>query len=100
LRRYGCTRVQIGVQHTDDEVLKQINRGHERQHAVDAVKLLKTCAFKVDIHIMPDLPGSNVEKDQAMFDDILHGEDLQADHWKIYPCEVTPFTKIEKWYQE
>lgn len=35
-----------------------------------------------------------------MFDDILHGEDLQADHWKIYPCEVTPFTKIEQWYNE
>ena len=27
LRRYGCTRVQIGVQHTDDEVLNYINRG-------------------------------------------------------------------------
>jgi histone acetyltransferase (RNA polymerase elongator complex component) len=25
---------------------------------------------------------------------------LQADHWKIYPCEVTPFSKIEKWYEE
>merc|ERR1719350_2378161 len=35
-----------------------------------------------------------------MFQDVLHTEDLQADHWKIYPCEVTPFTKIEKWYQE
>lgn len=98
LRRYGCTRVQIGVQHTNDEVLKQVNRGHERKHAVAAVQLLKTCAFKVDIHIMPDLPGSDPACDQAMFDDILHGEDLQADHWKIYPCEVTPFTQIEKWY--
>jgi len=35
-----------------------------------------------------------------MFDDVLHGDELQADHWKIYPCEVTPFTKIEKWFQE
>jgi hypothetical protein len=27
LRRYGCTRLQLGVQHTDDGVLKKINRG-------------------------------------------------------------------------
>jgi len=100
LRRFGCTRVQIGVQHTDDEILKGINRGHERKHAVQAVKLLKENCFKVDIHLMPDLPGSDPAKDWAMFEDVLFGEDLQADHWKIYPCEVTPFTKIERWFQE
>lgn len=100
LRRLGCTRVQIGVQHTDDKVLARVNRGHNRQAAVDAVRILKTCGFKVDIHIMPDLPGSDPELDQIMFDDILHGTELQADHWKIYPCEVTPFTKIEQWYKD
>ena len=30
LRRYGCTRVQIGVQHTRDDVLQFVNRGHDR----------------------------------------------------------------------
>jgi len=100
LRRYGCTRVQIGVQHTDDQVLEYINRGHDREAAVKAVRHLKVCGFKVDMHLMPDLPSSNPEKDWAMFQDVLHGPDLQADHWKIYPCEVTPFTKIEEWYKD
>eukprot|EP00913_Durusdinium_trenchii_P012380 g11621.t1 len=105
LRRYGCTRVQIGVQHTDDEILKYINRGHDRAAAVKATRLLKMCGFKVDIHLMPDLPNSDTEKlgqvkDWAMFQDVLHGDELQADHWKIYPCEVTPFTRIETWYKE
>ena len=27
LRNYGCTRMQIGIQHTDNEILKKINRG-------------------------------------------------------------------------
>eukprot|EP00747_Dinoflagellata_sp_TGD_P210562 gnl/TRDRNA2_/TRDRNA2_83824_c0_seq2.p1 gnl/TRDRNA2_/TRDRNA2_83824_c0~~gnl/TRDRNA2_/TRDRNA2_83824_c0_seq2.p1 ORF type:complete len:778 (+),score=131.95 gnl/TRDRNA2_/TRDRNA2_83824_c0_seq2:60-2336(+) len=100
LRRLGCTRVQLGVQHTDTEVLQRVNRGHERCHAASAIRLLKVCGFKVDIHIMPDLPGSDPEKDWIMFQDILHGDELQADHWKIYPCEITPFTKIEQWYKE
>eukprot|EP00928_Gymnodinium_smaydae_P004963 TRINITY_DN11702_c0_g2_i4.p1 TRINITY_DN11702_c0_g2~~TRINITY_DN11702_c0_g2_i4.p1 ORF type:complete len:793 (+),score=144.60 TRINITY_DN11702_c0_g2_i4:253-2379(+) len=99
LRHFGCTRVQIGVQHTDDAVLKYINRGHNRRSATKAVQLLKNCGFKVDIHLMPDLPSSDPEKDWVMFKDVLHGEELQADHWKIYPCEVTPFTKIEEWYE-
>jgi len=67
---------------------------------VKATRLLKVCGFKVDIHLMPDLPSSDPEKDWAMFQDVLHTEDLQADHWKIYPCEVTPFTKIEEWHRE
>ena len=100
LRWLGCTRVQLGVQHTDEEVLKIINRGHGVNEAVNAVKILKESGFKVDIHLMPDLPGSTKEKDMEMFDYVLHTPHLQADHWKIYPCEVTPFSQIEKWHAE
>lgn len=100
LRRLGCTRVQIGVQHTDNQVLNHINRGHDRAAAVRAVRLLKISGFKVDIHLMPDLPSSDPEKDWKMFQEVLHGDDLQADHWKVYPCEVTPFSRIEQWYKE
>ncbi|CAI5737270.1 unnamed protein product [Peronospora destructor] len=49
---------------------------------------------------MPNLPGSDSEKDRAMFDYVLHSPDLQADQWKIYPCEITPWTVIKKWYDE
>ncbi|KAF4669789.1 hypothetical protein FOZ61_002995 [Perkinsus olseni] len=100
LRTLGCTRVQIGVQHTDNQILKTINRGHTVEDSMKAVKLLKESCFKVDIHLMPDLPTSNPEKDREMFKFVLETPYLQADHWKIYPCEVTPFSMIEKWYSE
>jgi ELP3 family radical SAM enzyme/protein acetyltransferase len=100
LRSLGCTRVQIGVQHTDDEILRKINRGCTTADAVRAVKLLKQHCFKVDIHLMPDLPFSSVEADIDMFDFVLDTEHLQADHWKIYPCEVTPFSAIEDWHAQ
>jgi len=100
LRHLGCTRVQIGVQHTDDEILKKINRGHGLAESVKAVALLKQHCFKVDIHLMPDLPGSSYQKDVEMFDFVLDTPHLQADHWKIYPCEVTPFSAIEDWYAQ
>ncbi|ESL11703.1 histone acethyltransferase-like protein [Trypanosoma rangeli SC58] len=100
LRRFGCTRVQLGVQHTDDAVLLAVNRQSTREQAVRAIKLLKDSCFKVDIHLMPDLPGSTPAGDKAMFDDVLYSPDLQADQWKIYPCQTTPFTVIEQWFKE
>jgi len=99
-RRYGCTRVQLGVQHTDDRILRRVNRGHGRAHAARAVRLLKDSGFKVDIHLMPLLPGASPAADLAMFRDVLLSPDLQVDQWKIYPCEITPWTVIKKWYDE
>jgi ELP3 family radical SAM enzyme/protein acetyltransferase len=91
-RRYGVTRVQLGVQHTDDSILRAINRGCLHKHSMRAMKMLRDNCFKVDIHLMPNLPTSTVEKDIAMFDKVL--DEMHPDQVKIYPCETTPFTKI------
>ena len=96
-RRWGVTRVQIGVQHTDDDVLRAVNRGCSHKHTVAAMKLLRDNCFKVDIHIMPNLPGSTPVKDIGMMDVVLN--DLHPDQVKVYPCETTPFTKILEDYK-
>ena len=99
-RRFGCTRVQLGLQHTDNGILKLINRGATTEDSIRAIKLLRDTGYKMDIHLMPNLPGSTPEMDLAMFDYILSSPDLQADQWKIYPCEVLPWTVLKKWYDE
>lgn len=98
-RRFGVTRVQLGVQHTDDEILKYVNRGCYLKDTVKAIKLLKENCFKVDIHLMPDLPGSDVWRDKTMLEKVLNDENLQADQWKLYPCSVLDWTKIKIWYE-
>jgi histone acetyltransferase (RNA polymerase elongator complex component) len=123
LRSYGCTRVQMGVQHLHDDVLKGINRQCTTERFKKGLKILKDCCFKVDIHIMPNLPFSSPEKDRQMLltqflgqtrekevttthegnvyeQYYLNDEDVQADQWKIYPCETVPYTEIERWYRE
>ena len=100
LRKYNCTIVQLGVQHTNNEVLKKIQRGHNIEHAYNAIKLLKNNCFKVDIHLMPNLPGSSYEKDVEMLNNALYNEKLEADQYKIYPCAVVPWTKIKQWFDE
>lgn len=97
-RKFGVTRVQIGVQHTDNDILRYINRGCTIEDVKAAIRLLKDNCFKVDIHLMPDLPSSNPDKDLEMFETVLNDPMLQADQWKVYPCAVVPWTKIALWH--
>jgi histone acetyltransferase (RNA polymerase elongator complex component) len=97
-RRFGVTRVQIGIQHTNDEILKYNNRGCYLADTISAIYLLKRNCFKITAHLMPDLPSSNPDEDYRMMMEVLTNPDLQIDQLKIYPCEVIPWTRIEKWY--
>ena len=57
---------------------------------------MKDGCFKIDAHFMPDLPGSSLQQDKDMFDEILDNHELQVDQWKIYPTSITEHTKIKK----
>jgi ELP3 family radical SAM enzyme/protein acetyltransferase len=65
---------------------------------MEAIKFLKDNGFKVDIHLMLDLPSSTPQKDIDMLTEVLSNPDYEADQWKIYPTEVTPYSNINKWY--
>ena len=104
--RYGVTRVQIGVQHYDDDVLKKINRDCYTKDTIKAIRLLKQAGFKIVVHLMPDLPGSSPELDKWMFEVAIHNPDLQFDDVKIYPTAIcrshndkyVVTSKIAEWY--
>ncbi len=97
-RRYGVTRVELGVQHTDDRLLRTVNRGHGIKHSKRAIKLLKDYGFKIEIHIMTDLPGATPEGDMDCYRKVLRDDpDLIPDYMKDYPCLDVSFTTIKEW---
>tara|TARA_Y100000991_G_C21968567_1_gene348191 strand:+ start:343 stop:2262 length:1920 start_codon:yes stop_codon:yes gene_type:complete len=98
LRYLGVTRVQIGIQTTKNNILKKINRKCTSEMNKLGIRRLKEAGIKVDIHIMFDLPGSSEEIDLEVMKEIINDPDYQADQWKLYPTEVTKFTKIKEWY--
>lgn len=100
LRRFNCTRVQLGIQHIDNDILKLNNRGEKVETTIRAIKLLKDNCYKIDAHLMLNLYGSSPEKDRLMLNKILELEELQVDQLKIYPCAIVPFTKIKELYDE
>ncbi len=99
-RKLGCTRIQLGVQHTDNDVLHFNNRGHDVNTTTRAIRSSRDAGFKVDGHIMPDLPFTDVDKDYEMLQRVFCGYDLQLDYCKIYPCLDLPFTLARKWKEE
>ena len=99
LRRFNCTRVQLGVQHTDDSVLRKIKRGCLDRHTIRAIQTLKNFGFKVDIHIMPDLPGSSPQMDRQMMTKVLTDHRYSVDHHKWYPTATVPHSELLLWYQ-
>ena len=116
LRKFNVTRLQLGVQHIDDDILQKIERGCTTQDTIQSNYLWKQNGGKIDWHLMPDLPGSSVKKDINMFRKIfgynsikesshnhfiydLKYPELQPDQLKIYPCSVTDWTKIKEWYE-
>lgn len=99
-RELGCTKIQLGVQHLDNEILDYVKRGHHAEESARAIKLCKDAGLKVCVHMMPNLPGSTPEKDLKMFRKLWRSEDFRPDYLKVYPCSVTPFSELEKWWQK
>ena len=98
LRELGVTMVELGVQSIYDDVLKLNIRGHGAKETILATKLLKDAGFKVLYQMMPNLPGSNLKRDEEMFEELFKNPDFQPDLLKIYPCAILKTAPLYKWY--
>ncbi|MDD2758195.1 MAG: tRNA uridine(34) 5-carboxymethylaminomethyl modification radical SAM/GNAT enzyme Elp3 [Patescibacteria group bacterium] len=97
MRELGCTRVELGVQTTDDKILKLIKRGHGTAETIRATALLKNYGFKVDYHLMPQLPGATPAKDAKMLAEIFSNSAYRPDMIKIYPCTAVKNSPLYRW---
>ncbi len=99
MREQGCTRIELGVQHTDEKILALVKRGHTVEQVKSAMELAKNFGFKVDFHLMPQLPGATPEKDLAMLNEIFENPAFRPDMIKIYPCSVVKGSELYQWFQ-
>ena len=98
LRKLGVTKVQIGVQSLDDEVLSLNKRGHDVEAVRQALGLLRTAGFKLHLHWMPNLYGATPAKDRADFLRFFSDPAIRPDEMKIYPCSLIAETELyERW---
>ena len=95
----GVTKVELGVQHTDDAILTFNRRGCTVADTVAANTLLRDAGLKVGFHMMPNLPSSTIAADREMFEIIFSDPRFKPDFLKIYPTLVTPGSEIEELWQ-
>lgn len=95
---YGCTRLEIGLQSTYEDVARDTNRGHTVAAVAECFELAKDAGFKVVAHMMPDLPNVGWERDIESFTEFFENPAFRADGLKIYPTLVIRGTGLyELW---
>lgn len=95
---YGTTRVEIGVQTVFDNIFDLVKRGHTSADSIEAIRIAKDAGLKINAHIMPNLPGSNVDKDLELFKKLFSNQEYRPDMLKIYPTVVLKGTELYNWW--
>ncbi len=90
----GGTLVEVGVQTIHEDILARLERGHTVKDTVEATRILRDSGLKVGYHIMPGLPGSDLDRDLEVFKEIFENPDFKPDYLKIYPTLVIKGTKL------
>ena len=102
LRILGVTKIQLGIQSLNPDILIANHRGHTISQALDAVKLLRADGFKIVLHWMPNLLNATPESDQEDFKHFWQNSEegwgFCPDELKIYPTQLLENTGLcDKW---
>jgi oxygen-independent coproporphyrinogen-3 oxidase len=82
LRKLGVTRISLGVQSWDDQLLKVLGREHSAHQAEQSFHLLRAAGFSnINIDLMFGLPGQTIEQWKATLEKTIA---LQPDHISAY----------------
>jgi elongator complex protein 3 len=94
MRRLGATKVQIGIQSLDDELLRANRRGHDVAATRRAMALLRGAGFKIHAHWMPNLLGATPDRDSADYARLFEDPDFRPDELKLYPCSLVESAEL------
>lgn len=100
IRRLGCTKVQMGIQTLDQELLDANDRGISLARIQKAFELLRVFGFKIHAHAMANLYGSTPERDKRDYDLLVHGAPYQPDEIKLYPCALIEGARLCERFRE
>ncbi|MBR3163078.1 MAG: radical SAM protein [Clostridia bacterium] len=96
LKKYKVKTIELGVQSSNDYILKKIGRGHTFEDVKKASKMIRLHRFKLGHQMMVGLPES------TKIDDINTAKaliKLKPKMVRIYPVLVVKGTQLEKEYE-
>ncbi len=82
LKKYGVTRLSIGVQTFNEKILKKINRQHSNQQVFDLINQARLLGFEdISIDLMYNLPNQTIQDIQ---NDLKLVKELNLKHISYY----------------
>ena len=100
LRELGATKIQLGIQNTDDSILAENKRGEGSREQKNAINLLRQAGFKIQIHWMPNLYKSTPQIDKQDIEKIYSDPSYMPDEIKIYPCSVIESAELYTYWKQ
>ena len=92
--KYHINRISMGVQSSDNEILKSLNRRHTFEDVVDSINLLKTNNLtNISVDLMYSLPGQDMNILRKTLEDILK---LDVPHISLYSLTIEENTVFYK----
>lgn len=98
LRDLGCTKIQMGIQTLNDQVLAQNGRGTSVDLIAHAFSLLRLFGFKIHVHMMTNLLGATLATDAADYSLLVTDQRFQPDEIKLYPCALVESAPLTDYY--
>ena len=99
-RQLGCTKIQIGIQSTRQEILDANKRQMSAAQIKRAFSLIRLYGFKIHSHLMVNLLGATPEADRQDFKTFITDPGFLPDEIKLYPCALVAGTQLVQKYRE
>ena len=99
-RQLGCTKIQIGIQSTRQEILDANKRQMSAVQIKRAFSLIRLYGFKIHSHLMVNLLGATPEADKQDFKTFVTDPGFLPDEIKLYPCALVSGTQLVQKYRE
>lgn len=97
LKKYGVKTIELGVQSTNDYILRKCQRNHTFQDVKKASKMIRWNGFKLGHQMMVGLPESTLLDELHTAKDLAR---LKPKIMRIYPVLVLKGTELEKEYND
>lgn len=100
-KQAGINRISIGLQSTNDKILKNIGRIHSYQDFLDSYQLIRSIGFNnVNVDLMIGLPNQTIKDIKESIEKIVNSKYGKPEHISTYSLIIEPNTQIEKLIDE
>lgn len=100
MRRLGCTKIQMGIQSLDQQILELNHRYVSVEQIARAFEALRLAGFKIQIHFMANLLGATPERDAQDYLRLVSDQRFLPDEVKLYPCCLVESARLNEYFDQ